>query len=1092
MECCSSGLFIAGSVPQILVGGVPPVSITDLEARRNRFTYPASWLGLPGTTAGSMARKNTQETKECARCLYDGNFFENSDATGGQKGNLMVTTVRSVSGGNADNYNANITDLTVTNNVLRRGCQGSQEDGRSGVLNSGNSVSGGGERWKFSNNLFYNIQRTLVGCFEPKMNAGTDQGMKFNSGGSTWTGCTASHSGATVTVDCTASVDNIIGHHQHDINPGDLVLVAGCTPTDFNTGAVTQMGVQATPATNPATLIATYVLPTAPSTATATGCSLSNYQGFPRNVTVTHNTVIINYNGTENGSPMDSGSTGAKPIFSQRFLIKNNIGIGGGFGHTSIEGTTTETTQWDANTFEFHHNVWPSRTASKYTDFLTQGGGGTSPPTKSYFPASTFCSGFADSTCLGMIGETQVSSFDHNLVDWHNYGLCRSTNTSDPACSTPSFFSFGQGGQADDGTDMGFDPGAIDAAQTATKYQGCAGNCGATGPFDDNGTTTPFPIAALTPDPLDFGNKVISVLSAGQDATLTNSGTATLNISGSPVISATAQSCSAPGDFAVTAQTCGSTLGFPPAANTCTYTVKVTPSALSARCATLTVTDDATPSTQSITLQATGISAGPSIRCSPGPPDGFDFGSIAIGNTSPTTLFTCQNQGSSNLVISSVVLTTGNSNNFALSSNNCVTTVPAGGNCTFRAAFAPLSPIGAKSSIVRLSHNAAPIAVTTDIPVKGSATSGGGAVTLFPQLTGTGLTIPRGAQEPISCDIVGGGHNCIFSIQSATGALGTISPNGIYQAPNSDTTVTIKATSGANTATTTIQVSGAMATLTGTTSFPSGTANCNDTASGGFPNTYRGIDAMSVCTTPHQEVGGTLTRKMGVVIPQNYVPCGPTFINCSGLIVVLGNGGHGLGNTTTGGACAHPGSETSGIASYVHTVPSPGPVVLCLEAAFKSGTLEFWNPWNLPFNQTWAGITQPLDDDFARIAVFAIWNNLHLNPKATGIFTDWNTSSVDDAMISEIAAVNSDQIAVVMTYNDAFLANVNTDFTVGSGTQHAGFAVPVPNGPVSIISLPGRQASLTGNVISTNVMSTMCGNDLATVGTGCNSASSDH
>jgi hypothetical protein len=125
-EGSSSSLFVGGAAPSI----PGSVSVTDLEVRRNRFSYPKPWLGLSGYDAGhGMVRKNGLEIKEGHRILLDGNIVENVDATGGQKGPLLVATVRSCSGGDCDNYAADISDLTVTNGIFRHGCQGSQGDG---------------------------------------------------------------------------------------------------------------------------------------------------------------------------------------------------------------------------------------------------------------------------------------------------------------------------------------------------------------------------------------------------------------------------------------------------------------------------------------------------------------------------------------------------------------------------------------------------------------------------------------------------------------------------------------------------------------------------------------------------------------------------------------------------------------------------------------------------------------------------------------------------------------------------------------------------------------------------------------------------
>jgi hypothetical protein len=69
------------------------------------------------------------------------------------------------------------------------------------------------------------------------------------------------------------------------------------------------------------------------------------------------------------------------------------------------------------------------------------------------------------------------------LADWHGYRLCQAT---DAACnSKASLYAAGQVNDATDGTDLGFNTSAIDAAETSTQYV-CGSTCGSPGPYPDS------------------------------------------------------------------------------------------------------------------------------------------------------------------------------------------------------------------------------------------------------------------------------------------------------------------------------------------------------------------------------------------------------------------------------------------------------------------------------------------------------------------------------------------------------------------------------------------------------------------------------
>jgi hypothetical protein len=104
------------------------------------------------------------------------------------------------------------------------------------------------------------------------------------------------------------------------------------------------------------------------------------------------------------------------------------------------------------------------------------------------------------------------------------------------------------------------------------------------------------PAVMLSATSLNFGGQLVTTASAAQNVTLTNNGTATLNISSIAVTGANS------GDFSET-NTCGASVA---AAGNCTISVNFKPTATGNRAASVTITDDAAGSPQAAALTGTG------------------------------------------------------------------------------------------------------------------------------------------------------------------------------------------------------------------------------------------------------------------------------------------------------------------------------------------------------------------------------------------------------------------------------------------------------------------------------------------------------
>ena len=101
---------------------------------------------------------------------------------------------------------------------------------------------------------------------------------------------------------------------------------------------------------------------------------------------------------------------------------------------------------------------------------------------------------------------------------------------------------------------------------------------------------------SVTPSSLTFGNQTVGKLSTPQTATITNTGTSVLSIS----------QISVAGDFSQT-NTCGATYNVLNVGQSCTVSIIFTPTASGTRTASLSISDNATGSPQTVALSGAGV-----------------------------------------------------------------------------------------------------------------------------------------------------------------------------------------------------------------------------------------------------------------------------------------------------------------------------------------------------------------------------------------------------------------------------------------------------------------------------------------------------
>jgi hypothetical protein len=109
---------------------------------------------------------------------------------------------------------------------------------------------------------------------------------------------------------------------------------------------------------------------------------------------------------------------------------------------------------------------------------------------------------------------------------------------------------------------------------------------------------------SLAPSPLNFLGQVVNTTSSSQTLVLQNVGSSTLNISNTSISGANS------GDFAIAVSTCGATVF---SFNTCNLPITFTPSASGSRTASLSISDDAAGSPQTVSLNGTGEDFGVAV-----------------------------------------------------------------------------------------------------------------------------------------------------------------------------------------------------------------------------------------------------------------------------------------------------------------------------------------------------------------------------------------------------------------------------------------------------------------------------------------------
>lgn len=197
-----------------------------------------------------------------------------------------------------------------------------------------------------------------------------------------------------------------------------------------------------------------------------------------------------------------------------------------------------------------------------------------------------------------------------------------------------------------------------------------------------SGTGIAPPSVSLLPSTLAYATQLVGTTSSAQTATLTNTGTQTVNISNIAVPTPFQQTNNCPAALLASAS--------------CQIQVNFAPTVGGIVTSKLSVTDNAAHSPQKVALTGTGTTVTIS-------PIGVNFGTQKVGTSSKPTSLTLKNVGKTALSITQVAFTGANPADFS-QTNNCGASVPAGATCIIKAVFKPKAA-GSRSANLAVSDN---------------------------------------------------------------------------------------------------------------------------------------------------------------------------------------------------------------------------------------------------------------------------------------------------------------------------------------------------------------------------------------------------
>jgi hypothetical protein len=241
-----------------------------------------------------------------------------------------------------------------------------------------------------------------------------------------------------------------------------------------------------------------------------------------------------------------------------------------------------------------------------------------------------------------------------------------------------------------------FTPTTTDAFTAAVGFMD---NSGAGSPqvviLNDAGTGM-APLPTIAPTSVSFGTQPVGITSGTQTVTLTNTGSASLQLTG---IATTGSNSTNFGFLVKVAPPCPSPSGTLAAGASCTISVDFAPHAAEPVSATLSISDNATGSPQSVALSGTSGTSGISLT-----PASLNFASQTAGASSAPQVVNVNNTGTTPVAMT-ISIVGNNPGDFA-ETDNCSESPLAGGKTGVIIATFDPTQTGGRSADVLISDTA--------------------------------------------------------------------------------------------------------------------------------------------------------------------------------------------------------------------------------------------------------------------------------------------------------------------------------------------------------------------------------------------------
>lgn len=284
-----------------------------------------------------------------------------------------------------------------------------------------------------------------------------------------------------------------------------------------------------------------------------------------------------------------------------------------------------------------------------------------------------------------------------------------------------------------------------------------------------NPGVTAGPVATLSPASLSFGGTSVGQSSDALAATLSNTGTANLNISNISITGANV------GDFSISGGSCASG-GSVNAGASCTVQVGFKPATSGARAASLVISHNGTGGSSTASLSGTGNALPlPSIALSA---SSINFAAVLVNTQSAVQTVTVSNSGQAALNFSGISLAGSNAAIFKLGGTCSVgTPLAAGGSCTVTAQ-AQSGTAGSFAAAINIASNASNASNgSTVINLTASATAATPVLTAAPTVlafgsqtlassTGKTITLTNTGNVALNISSITISGNAAFSVAS--------------------------------------------------------------------------------------------------------------------------------------------------------------------------------------------------------------------------------------------------------------------------------------------------------------------------------------